>query len=166
MPKMNIKKILIATGAIAAFAMLAVLDRSMTPEGEWRCENGAWRKEGSPKGLPPETGCPPTMAAPATTDCETLTTKDAKADAPYWKQTGHLGRGGACMKADTWYLRYTAPAGQRQLEVAFAPDADCRVDDVTADCTMMNPPSGSKTTLDGVPDGAVFRVTKLQFRTK
>lgn len=164
---LKVRKILAAAVAIIALAVLGVLDHRQTPVGEWRCENGAWRKEGRPQGLPPETGCPPTTAdTPAATDCATLITKDAKADAPYWKATGHLGRGGACMKVDTWYLRYEMPAGPRQLEVAFAADADCRVDDVTADCAKMNPPSGSQTVLDGTPDGAVFRVTKLQFRTK
>jgi hypothetical protein len=160
-------RIILAVVLAAAFLTLAVLDRRLTPQGEWRCENGAWRRVGSPKGMPPEKGCQAAKEEkPAVIDCAALITKDTKADAPYWKQTGHLGRGGSCMKADTWYLRYTTPNGERQMEISFAKEADCRVDEVVADCARMNPPSGSKTVLDGVPDGALFRVTKLQFRTK
>ena len=104
-------------------------------------------------------------AAPAP-DCDTLVTKDAKADEAYWR-TGHLGRHETCMKGDTWYLKYTTPAGQRLLELAFTPDADCTVDDVKAQCDKMNPPSGSKTSaMSGLPEGSLLRLGVLKFSTK
>jgi hypothetical protein len=164
MNKPIVKNIAIVFAAIVVVTALGYLDHRLTPAGSWQCENGAWRRIGNPKGLPPETGCPSTMA-PAAPDCDVVITKDAKADASYLK-TGRLGRYETCMEDDTWYLKYETPAGQRLLKIAFADDAACAVDGVKADCTKMNPPSGSKTAMNGVPEGAVLRVGKLDFLTK
>lgn len=164
-----IKQTLTAAAVIAVVAVLGYLDHRLTPIGSWQCENGSWRKIGQPKGLPPETGCvaPVVHAAPAALpSCDTLITKDAKADEDLWR-SGRLGRHERCMKDDTWYLKYSLPDGSpRLLELVFAADADCAVDDVKADCTQMNPPSGSKTVMNGVSDGATLSVSRLKFITK
>jgi hypothetical protein len=151
---------------LAVLSFLAYLDYRLRPAGSWQCENGAWRKVGDPRGLPPETGCVAAVAKPAPgPDCETLVTKDAKADEAYWR-TGRLGRHEPCMKGDTWYLKYSRPDGARLLELTFAPDAACSVDGVKADCAKMNPPAGSQTSMNGVSDGAFLRLSQLEFRTK
>lgn len=154
---------------LAAFAGLAYLDFQLRPAGSWQCEKGSWRQVGDPRGLPPETGCEPVASSPAPAaapDCGQLVTKDAKADEAYWQKTGHLGRYEPCMKGNAWYLKYATPAGNRLLELAFAPDADCSVDGMKAKCTEMNPPAGSKSSMSGLPDGAFLRLNVLKFMTK
>ena len=160
-------KIVIAVVSVVVVAGLAYLTFGVRPAGSWKCENGAWRKVGNPRGLPPELGCPAVVTAPAPApNCEGMVAKNAAADAAYLSK-GSLGRHEPCMKGDAWYLKYTTPAGPRLIEIAFEANASCAVNEQVAQCDKMNPPSGSKTSaMSGRPDGAYLRLSTLKFSTK
>lgn len=106
---------------------------------------------------------PAAESSPAVLDCDKLVVEDARADVNLL-ELARLARGEPCMKPDTWYLKYETPDGPRQMEIGFADGASCSVFGETADCNAMNPPAGSGASFEGYPDGAVLRVTKLEFK--
>jgi hypothetical protein len=70
------------------------------------------------------------------------------------------------MKTDVWYLKYQDFTGPAMLEIIFADGAQCHVDGVIADCSTLNPPSGSASSFNGTKSGETFRVSGLDFTTK
>lgn len=142
--------IVVASSVSAVFLISAGL---LFFSGSWSCRDGVWMMVGYSLLPKPHTACVAEKPTPPKI-CE-----------PPWS-CGRLARGEAGMRQDAWYLKYDDVTGPAQLEMIFASDAQCRIDDAIVDCKRMNPPSGTSSYFLGKKDGEIFRVSSLDFFKK